>query len=249
MPEPIKPAEPVAPVVPVKPDVTNPETITFEKGELTKKFSSTWNEAKDSGRNEVLSEIEKVFGTRDLTAIKPAEVVDVKKQQAQWQEKLSAIESENKTLKENMARTGLENSIKGAFESLNLRPRKSSTAMSEFLNEFEIKSDNGNQFIFKRGSSVPLTDGRGGAATITDAVKTFAESQENSFLFMSGGGRGGHISDSLTGSELPKGFLKNPANVDALRKTGQLEKAFRGESVDMEAVKAELQARSTSRAV
>ena len=210
------------------------------RDELTKAFSNAWNKGKESGRKEILKTIEEIFGTTDIESLKPVvkktEVVkDIEKQ---YQEKLLNLESELQTIKAKEKNQIIENSIKSAFEALNLRPKKSSTALNEFLAEHDISFEDGVSIAYKKGSRIPITTASG-IADLKEAVKQFSENKENSWLFAPSGQVKGSIDIDTRGinQELPAGFLKNPANLEALKRTNQLEPALAGQPVNMAKVK------------
>jgi len=230
------------------PEEKAPEKKPLDKN--TDKFRQTWNDGKESGRKAFASELESKLGTSDLGLI--AEMITVAKEQQttgktqneELQARVQTLEAEKAQITEQQVKTSLENSVISSFENLRLSPKKTSTALNEFLGEHEIKDGK----VYPKGSEVPVTDGQGGLASIQQSIQQWSGKPENGFLFDRPGGGHLEVNPGSNSNELPEGFLRNPQNVEALRRTGELGKAMSGQAVNMAKVNAELKTQQAQKA-
>lgn len=219
--------------------------------DLSKKFSENWNKAREAERRAWTTQLNEKFGVMSLDEL--AEKISAPKPDAkkpddsdkkvltEYEQKISELEKMVSSLKSQTEQTRVEAELAQALASLPNPPRKGSVVMREFLDSYEVRLENGETRVYRRGRDIPETNGEGELAKPLDVLKTWAEQPDNQWLFARGTGNGVNLSQGRpqTG-QLPAGFMKDPANVEALKKTGQFAAAMSGKPVDMTKIKAEL---------
>jgi len=220
-----------------------------------KLYSRGWNEGKKSGINNALGKIKDIFGTSDLDELSSLSN-QIRSEQAgrklqpEVEKRLSELEQANKKLSELNNQIKQEQQIYAAIDQSGLQPRNRKIILREFSDRFELKqTDSGELRVYRSGSDIPLTDGKGSPATLIDAITLLASESDTAFLFDPSLSKISHLNTPTNAgkSNLPDGYLLNINNVQALKGTGQYLAALRGEKIDLRAAQDYLQTTASSK--
>jgi len=238
MPDDIKVDEPDKPDQPIL--QPSGEKFTQDQwNDKTKQASDKWNKAKDSGRNEILSQIKEKTGIDNLDDLE--KIIKTHNEAAEKEGKLAAeYQKENEKLlaeKEELSKSLTENDIKNRLISAISTGHKVhnvDSVLGDFMREFKINVDKGQEIVYNKGKETPLLK-ENRPATISEVLTEWSKVEKNKHQFMA-------VTDShldTTGQPITKedtDILKNPAVVTALKATGQWRKYLMGEKINMKTV-------------